>query len=52
MIVASRKFRPYFQANLIIVMTGQPIEKAMNKPKAAGRMVQWAIELSQFDIEY
>ena len=24
----------------------------MNKPKAAGRMVQWTIELSQFDIEY
>ena len=24
----------------------------MNKPKVAGRMVQWAIELSQFDIEY
>jgi len=24
----------------------------MNKPKAAGRMIQWAIELSQFDIEY
>lgn len=24
----------------------------MNKPKVVGRMVQWAIELSQFDIEY
>ena len=24
----------------------------MNKPEAAGRMVQWAIELSQFDIKY
>ena len=24
----------------------------MNKPETAGRMVQWAIELSQFDIEY
>ena len=24
----------------------------MNKPEAARRMVQWAIELSQFDIEY
>ena len=30
----------------------QPIRKSINKPKAAGRMVQWAIELSQFDIEY
>ena len=33
-------------------MTDQPIKKAMNKPKAVGRMVQWAIELSQFDIKY
>ena len=35
-----------------MVMTDQPIRKPMNKPEAAGRMVQWAIELSQFDIEY
>ena len=33
-------------------MTDQPIKKAMNKPEAAGRMVQWVIELSQFYIEY
>ena len=38
--------------NPILVMTNQPIRKSMNKPEAAGRMVQWAIELSQFDIEY
>ena len=39
LIVAFRKLRPYFQANQIIVMTDQPIKKAMNKPEAAGRMV-------------
>ena len=33
-------------------MTDQPIKKSMNRPEAAGRMVQWVIELSQFDIEY
>ena len=33
-------------------MTDQPIKKSMNKLEAIGRMVQWAIELSQFDIEY
>ena len=51
LIVASRKLRQYFQANPILVMTDQPIKKSMNKPEAAGRMVQWAIEFSQFDIE-
>ena len=39
-------------ANPIIVMTDQLIKKAMNKLEAARRMVQWAIELSQFDVEY
>ena len=52
LIVASRKLRQYFQANLILMMIDQPTKKSMNKPKASGRMVQWAIELSQFDIEY
>ena len=52
LIVASRKLRPYFQAYTIIVMKNQPIKKAMSKPDAAGRMVQWAVELSQFDIKY
>ena len=52
LIVASRKLRPYFQANPILVKTDQPIRKSMNKPEAVGRMVLWAIELSQFDIKY
>ena len=52
LIVALHKLRPHFQANPILIMMDQPIKKSMNKPKAAGRMVQWAIELSQFDIKY
>ena len=38
LIVASRKLRPYFQANPILVMTDQPIKKLMNKPEVARRM--------------
>ena len=52
LIVTSRKLCTYFQANPIIVMTDQPIKKAMHKPEAAGRMIQWAIELNQFDVQY
>ena len=33
-------------------MTDQLIKKSINKLEAARRMVQWAIELSQFDIKY
>ena len=52
LLVASRKLRPYFQAHPIIVMTDQPIRKTMNNIDATGRLIQWAIEFGQFDIEY
>ena len=29
-----------------------PLKKAMNKLEAAGRLIQWAVELSEFDIRY
>ena len=35
-----------------MVMTDQSIKKSINKPEAVGRMVQWEIELTQFDIKY
>ena len=52
LLVTSRKLRPYFQAHPIVVMTNQPIRKTMNKIDAIGQLIQWAIELGQFDIEY
>ena len=52
LIVASCKLRQYFQANPILVMTDQPIKKPMKKLEVAGRMIRWAIELNQFNIEY
>ena len=52
LLVASRKLRPYFQAHSIVVMIDQPIRKMMNKIDAAGRLIQWAIELGKFDIKY
>ena len=33
-------------------MIEQPIKKEMNKLEAVGRIGQWVIELSQFNIEY
>ncbi|XP_050280380.1 uncharacterized protein LOC126721382 [Quercus robur] len=52
LITASRKLRHYFQVHIINVMTDHPLKKAMNKLEAAGRLVQWAVELSEFDIRY
>ena len=33
-------------------MTDHPLKKAMNKLEAAGRLIQWAVELSEFDVRY
>ena len=52
LITASRKLRHYFQAHVIIVMTDHPLKKVMNKLEATGRLIQWVIELSEFDIRY
>ena len=52
LLVASIKLRPYFQAHPIVIMIDQPIRKTMNKIDAAGRLIQWAIELGQFYIKY
>ena len=52
LLVVSRKLRPYFQAHLVVITTNQPIRKIMNKIDAAGRLIQWVIELGQFDVEY
>ena len=33
-------------------MTDHQLKKAMNKLEATGRLIQWAIELSEFDVRY
>ena len=52
LITASRKLRHYFQAHVINVMTDHPLKKTMNKLEATGQLIQWAVELSEFDIRY
>ena len=52
LITTARKLKPYFQAHIIVVLTDQPLKKAMCSPEAAGRMALWAIELSEFNVQY
>ena len=52
LVTAARKLKPYFQAHTIIVLTDQPLKRAMSSLEAARRMALWAIELSEFDIQY
>ena len=52
LIIATRRLKPYFQAHTIIVLTDKPLRKAMSSPEVAGQMALWAVELSEFDIQY
>ena len=52
LIMTSRKLRHYFQGHAIVVMTDHPLKKSMNKVEATGRLIQWAIELSEFNVKY
>ncbi|KAK0589445.1 hypothetical protein LWI29_014410 [Acer saccharum] len=52
LITAARKLRPYFQAHKIEVYTSCPLKLILQKPEVSGRLTKWAIELSEFDVEY
>ena len=52
LVTAAKKLKPYFQAHVINVLINHPLKKAMNKLEAVGRLIQWAIELSEFDMQY
>ncbi|WJZ99708.1 hypothetical protein VitviT2T_018128 [Vitis vinifera] len=49
---AAQKLRPYFQAHPVIVLIDQPLRSILHKPDLTGRMLQWAIELSEFGIKF
>ncbi|XP_021863562.2 uncharacterized protein [Spinacia oleracea] len=51
-LTAARKLRPYFDAHGIEVLTNFPLERAMQKMDTSGRLLKWAIELSEFHMEY
>ena len=52
LVTAARKLRPYFQAHTIEVPTEYPMKQVLHEPEVSGRLMKWAIELSEFDIRY
>ena len=52
LVTAAHKLKPYFQSHTVIVLTDKPLWQAMSSLEAAGRLVLWAIELNEFDIQY
>ena len=52
LVTTSRKLRPYFQAHTIEIPIEYPMKQILYKPETSGRLIKWAIELSEFDIRY
>ncbi|CAL1387108.1 unnamed protein product [Linum trigynum] len=51
-VVATRKLRPYFQSHPICILSQLPLRRLLQRMDVAGRMVNWAIELSEYDITF
>ncbi|XP_021817131.1 uncharacterized protein LOC110759386 [Prunus avium] len=52
LVVSARRLRPYFQAHTITVLTNHPLRHVFQKPETSGRLVKWAIELGEFDVQF
>ena len=52
LVTVARKLKPYFQAHTVVVLIDKPLRRAISNPIAIERMALWAIELSEFDIQY
>ncbi|XP_065877541.1 uncharacterized protein [Euphorbia lathyris] len=49
---ASERLRPYFQAHTVVVRTNYPLKKTVQKPEVSGRITNWSVRLSQFDVQF
>jgi hypothetical protein len=52
LITSAQRLRPYFQAHAIRVLTEYPLKKVLQKPDLSGRLVNWVVELGEFDLEF
>lgn len=51
-VTSARRLCSYFQVHTIRILTDQPLRKGLHKLDTSGRLMQWLVKLSEFDIEY
>ena len=50
--IATKKLHPCFQAHQVTILKNQPRRVTLHKSILSGRMMKWAIELSEYGIRY
>ncbi|CAA0811058.1 Unknown protein, partial [Striga hermonthica] len=51
-VVTARKLRPYFLNHKVKVRTNMPLGETLGRPSVSGRLVKWAVELSEYSLMY
>ncbi|WZZ27565.1 hypothetical protein YC2023_010966 [Brassica napus] len=51
-VTSARKLRPYFQSHTIVILPTFPLRMILHSPSQSGRLAKWAVELSEYNIEY
>jgi hypothetical protein len=51
-IMTTRKLKHYFLAHTVRVVSDQPLARVLQCKEATRRVVQWAVEIGQYDIEF
>ena len=52
LVTTARRLQHYFQSHCIVVTTDQPLKTVLGRPDVSGRLLKWAVELGEFDIQY
>ncbi|XP_022158591.1 uncharacterized protein LOC111025048 [Momordica charantia] len=52
LVTSARRLRSYFQAHTVVVLTNLPLNNIFHKPETSGRLMKWAMELSEYDIQF
>lgn len=50
LVTTAQRLGPYFQAHFVTVLTNFPLRQVFQKPETSGKLMKWALELSEYDL--
>lgn len=52
LMVTARRLRPHFLSFKVVVRSNYPLRLVLGRADLSGRIVKWAMELSEYDVEF